>query len=261
MPDKLHPLALGHRLWAMAMEPTLAHLMRVKSKLTGSTKVPSTVPVKHNRDYPLYDWMTRHNAVLEYNKTHKSDLVWIGDSIAHRFGGPPTDETPPTGQKVWERYYGHRNAVDLGFGYDRTENVLWRIEQGGLDGINPKVVVILIGTNNLSIGSAIEAGLGVYAVVNAVHEKLPQAKILLLGVLPRGEKPDDPIRTKVEELNSTLSALQMDNVTYLDAGKGLVSEDGRISTDMMPDFLHPTEKAYEVIAQNVEKILKGWFPK
>ena len=69
------------------------------------------------------------------------------------------------------------------------------------------------------------------------------------------------IRAKVEELNSTLCALQMDNVTYLDAGKGLVSEDGRISTDMMPDFLHPTEKAYEVIAQNVEKILKGWFPK
>jgi len=215
----------------------------------------AVVPVTQNRDFRLYDWEARHRAVLDYNAKNLVDLVWLGDSIAHRFGGPPTDGTPTTGQSVWQEFYGHRNAVDMGFGYDRTENVLWRIENGELDGISPKVIVVLIGTNNLAVNTVLDTFGGVQAVLFGVRKWQPDGRVLLLGVLPRGKKPCDSMRRKVEALNELLSTSMLEGVTYLDAGSGLVGPDGRISESMMPDYLHPTEQGYRVIAENVEPTL------
>lgn len=259
MPDKLHPFALGYRLWAMAMEPVVARAMKVRAKVTGDPLNRAVVPVTHNRDYPLYDWMTRHKAVLEFNKSHKVDLVFLGDSIMHRFGGPPTDGTPTTGKPVWDASFGRWNAVDLGFGYDRTENVLWRIEQGELEGIGPKAVVVLIGTNNLATNSVAETRDGVLAVVQAVRRKLPRSKVLLLGVLPRGEAANDPMRVKAAALNVLLSESVPEGVEYIDDWKVFVERDGRIAKETMFDFLHPTEAGYSKLADAILPKLRDWL--
>ena len=259
MPDKLHPSALGYRLWAMAMEPVLAKAMHVKAKLLRDSTNSALVPVTQNRDYPLYDWMTRHKAVLDYNKSHSVGLVFVGDSITHRFGGPPTDGTPTTGKSVWDKSFAKWGAADLGFGYDRTENVLWRIEQGELDGIHPKGIVILIGTNNLVVNTIEQTGEGVLAVVDAVKSKQPKAKILLLGVLPRGQKPDDPMRLRAAELNHYLSSRLPKNIDYFDQWESLVNSDGSIAQTTMFDYLHPTEEGYSRIADLISPRIAKWF--
>jgi lysophospholipase L1-like esterase len=143
----------------------------------------------------------------------------------------------------------------MGFGFDRTENVLWRIDHGQLDGISPRAVVVLIGTNNLSVNSVEETHAGVSAVVEAVLSKLDATQILLLGVLPRGERPGDRMRKKASALNHLLAGTRLDRVTYFDAGEGLVEPGGRIKRTTMPDFLHPTESAYRTIAANLEPTL------
>ena len=143
----------------------------------------------------------------------------------------------------------------MGFGYDRTENVLWRIEHGELDGIAPKAIVVLIGTNNLEVNTVEDTFNGIVAVQAAVRDKQPEARVLLLGLLPRGRRPKGSMRRKANAVNEYLSMAILDGVDYLDAGVGLVGPDGRISADLMPDYLHPTERAYRVIAENIEPTL------
>lgn len=263
MPDQLHPFAFGYRKWAMAMEPTLAKMLGQKPKTTDSALNSALVPVTQNRDYQSYDWMNRHRAVLAEVKSHpKTDLVFIGDSITHRFGGPPSNENLLMGKAAWDEFYGKRNALDLGFGWDRTENVLWRIENGELNGIQPKVVVLNIGTNNLGLNTTEEIRAGVAAIIREIRERMPKTRILLLGVFPRGQNPDDPMRIKVTALNKQLAVLdKTPNVTYLDLGAKFLEPDGAISAEVMNDYLHPTEKGYRIWAEGMEPTLSQWLGK
>lgn len=223
--------------------------------LPGVARPPTTlVPCTQDRDWPTYDWARRHAAVTALTRERKAELVFVGDSITQMFGGEPHDRGQP-GKNVWEKFYGRRNAANLGFGYDYVENTLWRLQHGELDGAKAKVVVVLIGTNNTGKNSAEEIAAGVRAICDEIQKRQPSAKILLLAILPRSPQPD-AARAKLGEVNKLIAKFDGQNgITFLDVGAKFVAEDGSISRELMGDFLHPTEKGYTLWAEAMEPVL------
>jgi len=219
--------------------------------LAGATAQPSSlVPLTQSRD-SWYNWEKRHAEICALVRECKPQLVFIGDSITHLFGGEPKGRA--NGAEVWKKYYGTRNALNLGYGWDRTENVIWRLQHGELDGATPKVAVLMIGTNNRDLNSPADIAAGVRAICAEIKQRSPQTKILLLAVFPRGAKPDNT-RLKTDELNQLLA--KMEGVTFLDIGAKFMNPDGSISPEIMGDYLHPTAKGYEIWAEAMEPTLR-----
>jgi lysophospholipase L1-like esterase len=202
----------------------------------GLTAIPSTlVPITQDRSWPSYDWAKRHVECCKAVKEKRPQVLFIGDSITHFFD-----------VSVWKEHYAPLNAVNLGFGWDRTENVLWRLLHGELEGAGPEVAVVMIGTNNVSINSATEIAEGVKAICQVVHTHDAQTRILLLGIFPRGARPNAD-REKIKAINALLAPLDgKDGITFLDIGDKFLSADGTITREMMGDYLHPTKKGYQV---------------
>lgn len=221
--------------------------------IPGQKPLPSTVvPVTQDRSWPQYDWKKRHELTSAAVKRAKPQILFIGDSITHFFGGEKFDSYALRGQKTWSEFYAPRNAGNLGFGWDKTENVLWRLQHGAVDGIAPKLVVVMIGTNNSGTCEAADIAAGITAIVAELNQKLPQSKILLLGIFPRGEKPG-PQREKLAAVNQLIAKLDgTRSVTFLDIGAKFLTADGLITKDIMPDFLHPNEKGYRIWAEAIE---------
>jgi lysophospholipase L1-like esterase len=145
--------------------------------------------------------------------------------------------------------------VNLGFGWDRTENVLWRLTHGEFDDVSPKVVVVMIGTNNIDLNTPDEIAAGITAICVELHRRAPAARILLLGIFPRGAMPD-ATRAKVDAVNEHIASLNGNaGVNYLDLAKTFLQADGSISSDVMYDFLHPTAKGYAMWAAAMEPTL------
>ncbi len=230
-------------------------LLEVASAPDAKRLPSSVVPCTQDRDYPTYDWAVRHRLVSARTAAMKASLVFIGDSITQMFGGEPHDRSQP-GKAVWEKYYGARNAANLGFGYDYTENTLWRLQHGELDGAGARAVVLNIGTNNMGKNTPEEIFEGVKAILAEVRRSQPAAKVLLLGIYPRGAKPDTT-REKFAKTNVLLATLDgKDGITFQDVTPKLLEPDASISKDTMGDFLHPTQKGYEIIAEAIEPTLK-----
>ena len=215
----------------------------------------AVVPVP--RSFPT-NWMSLHESFVARAKQGHIDLLFLGDSITAgwMWGNG--------GLNVWNKYYAPRHAAEFGIGYDRTQNVLWRIEHGELDGIKPKVVVLLIGTNNSGNedngkprNTTPEIIEGVNTLVNELRVRLPASKILLLGIFPRGEK-NDPVRAQVTEVNSHLARLDDGKrVKFLDIGHRFLEADGTLSREIMPDLLHPNERGYQIWAEAMQDTLAG----
>jgi lysophospholipase L1-like esterase len=221
----------------------------------GAAPQPATlVPCTQDRDWPIYDWAVRHAAVTKIAAERKASLVFLGDSITQMFGGEPHDRPQP-GKEVWEEHYGKRNAANLGFGYDFVENTLWRLQHGELDGAVAKVVVILIGTNNVSRNTPEDIAAGIRAICAEVHQRQPAAKTVLMAIFPRGPKPD-ATRAKLDAINKLIASLDgKDGITFLDIGAKFLEPDGSITRETMGDFLHPTAKGYEIWARELEPVL------
>lgn len=190
-------------------------------------------------------WMQRHQAMNERVKQGNVDLIFVGDSITQGWEGE--------GQDVWAAYYGHRNAVNLGISGDRTQHVLWRLQNGNLEGISPKLAVVMIGTNNAASNEAEETAEGIAAIVNVLREKLPSTKVILLAIFPRGETPEDPLRQKNEKVNSLISKLADGaTVKFVNLNVAFLAIDGRLPRDIMPDLLHPNKRGYAIWAAELE---------
>jgi len=190
-------------------------------------------------------WKTRHEAMNERVAKGNVDLVFIGDSI--------TQGWERNGKVVWAKHYGKRNAVNLGIGGDRTQHVIWRLDNGNLKGIKPKLAVIMIGTNNSGSNTPAEIAAGVTAIVRQLQKKTPQTQILLLATFPRGKNPSDARRQVNEKSNAIVAKLAKDeNVTYLDIGDKFLGEDGSLSKEIMPDLLHLSKKGYQIWADSIE---------
>jgi len=207
----------------------------------------------------FYDWHQRHAAVLRLKKEVNPEVVLIGDSITHMWGGLPQEPKRQNGKISWEKTFGDR-ALNLGFGWDRTQNAIWRIDHGELDGISPKYTVVHIGTNNLTgtrnhkTGSPEEIAQGIDAVLDRVKRKLPDTQLVLMAVFPRGEKPDHPMRKLIGEINKKLPEVaEKYDAEFVDISKNLLNPEGTFSREMARDFLHPSEKGYEVWANALLK--------
>lgn len=194
-------------------------------------------------------WMNRHNSFNERVKQGNVDLIFIGDSITQGWEG--------AGKAVWEEFYKPRNAVNLGIGGDRTQHVLWRLDNGNIAGIKPKLAVIMIGTNNSGSNSAAEIADGNAAIVKKLRSDLPDTKILLLGIFPRGADNSNPQRQKNNAANEIFAKLADGKmVEYLDIGPKFLDDDGVLSKEIMPDLLHLSPAGYRIWADSIEDHVK-----
>ena len=200
-------------------------------------------------------WVARHEGFVQEAQKGGIDILFMGDSI--------TDGWRGRGLNVWNKYYAPRHAANFGIGGDRTQHVLWRMDHGELDGIHPKVVVLMIGTNNTGKednhktprNTVPEVAEGVQAVVNDIRARLPDSKILLLAVFPRGTL-DDPQRAQVALINTLIAKLDDGKtVRFLDIGPKFLDFDGTLPRSIMPDLLHPNAKGYQIWADAMEPAL------
>jgi lysophospholipase L1-like esterase len=245
--SRWNSLVLGLVL-AFAIRPALAQNTNVP--------VPAAVAVNTATNPAPRDpaWVQRHEGFVKIAQAGGVDLLFLGDSI--------TDFWRNRGSNVWNHYYGVRHAANFGISGDRTQHVLWRIDNGELDGIKPKVVVLMIGTNNTGKewdgsprNTVPETITGVQAVVARIRAKLPDTKILLLGIFPRGTL-DDPQRAEVALINTVIAKLDDGNlVRYLDIGPQFLEADGTLPKSIMPDLLHPNERGYQIWADAMEPTL------
>ena len=194
-------------------------------------------------------WTKRHQSFNKRVAQGNCDLIFIGDSITQGWEG--------RGKKVWAKHYTKRNAVNLGIGGDRTQHVIWRLDNGNLLRIKPKAAVIMIGTNNSGSNSSQEIADGVEVIVKQLRKKLPETKVLLLGVFPRGANKADKRRQVNEGANATFKKIaDGKSVHYLDIGQKFLKEDGTLPREIMPDLLHLSEKGYTIWAESIEAKLK-----
>lgn len=223
-------------------------------------KNTALVPLTQNRDWKSYDWVVRHHEILALNQPGaiRADVVFLGDSITHFWSGEPKAKRV-SGKDSWEKWIAPHHPINLGYGWDRTENVLWRLRHGEIAGLKPKAFVVLIGTNNLSgFNPPAQTAEGVAEVCRELRRQAPQAKILLLAILPRQAKPD-ATRQRVTDTNGLLKA-QGPQIAdaYLDLTDKLVEADGSILKETMNDYLHPTNKGYEIMGAAIDAQLKAW---
>lgn len=187
-----------------------------------------------------------HQSFLQRIKQGPIDLLFVGDSIT--FGWR-------NARALWDAHYGKYNPANFGIGGDRTQHVLWRFENGELDGITPKVVVVMIGTNNIGYPAEdiIKAD---QKIVAEIHRRLPNTKVLLLGIFPRAASGTDPVRAKIKGINAELAKLDDGNKTrYLDFGDKFLDANGNITKEIMPDALHPSPAGYQIWADAMQPLL------
>ena len=207
------------------------------------------------------DWLKRHEEFLAVAKKGGIDLLFLGDSITDYWRTAVDVHGVARGKPVWDKAFAPLHAANFGISGDRTQHVLWRIDHGELDGLSPKLIVLMIGTNNLGVekngaprNTAAETIRGVAAVVRQIRLKLPATKILLLGIFPRNHLATDPVRLQLNEVNATLTRLNDGRfIRYLDIGPKFLAADGSLSTKIMPDLLHPNTKGYQIWADAIKQ--------
>ncbi|MCY2928766.1 MAG: GDSL-type esterase/lipase family protein [Planctomycetota bacterium] len=206
-------------------------------------------------DYPwmsIANWHKIHESYVAKAKEGKAGLMFLGDSITEQWRN----------NAVWQKHYAPLNAVNFGIGGDLTQNVLWRILNGETENAKPKVVILLIGTNNTGGNTAEEIAAGVKANVDALRKKLPASKILVLGILPRGQEAKTPLRAKIAAVNAATKKLDDGKmVRYLDIGPKLLDKNGKLNGDVSPDALHLSEKGYQIWADAMAPLLARMLAK
>jgi lysophospholipase L1-like esterase/ketosteroid isomerase-like protein len=216
----------------------------------GDTASASTKPVLRDQA-----WVKRHDGFVEIAKKGGIDVLFLGDSITDNW------RKPEQGLPVWEKNFAPLRAANFGISGDRTQHLLWRMQNGELDGIKPRAIVLMIGTNNTGFerdkltprNSPEEVVAGVTAIVKGLRTRLPRAKILLLAIFPRGATADDPQRAQINRINAAIARLaDGKRIHFLDIGPKFLASDGSLPKEIMPDFLHPGTKGYEIWAEAIK---------
>lgn len=195
-------------------------------------------------------WMPRHKEKLAQAILGEAQLIMIGDSITH---GWEND-----GKVVWDKHFDDINTLNLGYGGDRTENVIWRLHHGELGSTHPSLVVMMIGTNNtghrMDPPKAIAAGVNV--IVDELQQRIPQAKILLLEIFPRDAEVDSVMRLNNQVASDLIEEIaQKRGLMFANFNAAFLTADGSLTTEMMPDLLHPKALGYEVWAKQLEPFI------
>jgi N-acetylglucosamine-6-sulfatase len=242
-----HEMKSVHQETAYA--PIMKALQQRYQDMKGFYEVNSAI-IPHSRGDETW-WRDRDREKNNRLKEGNIDLAFIGDSITQGWEG--------NGKQVWESYYGARKAVNLGFGGDRTEHVIWRLAKGAWNQIQPKVAVLMIGTNNTGhkMQDPSQTAAGIERILNILKERSPKTKVLLLGVFPRGKAPHDRGRVINQGINQIIRRLaDNDRVHYMDLGDHFLQSDGDLPASIMPDALHLNEDGYRIWAEAMEPKLK-----
>src|SRR5262245_37487239 len=193
----------------------------------------------------------RHKGFLEIAHRGDISLLFVGDSITDWFSNP-RGPNPATGLEVWNANFGPFKPANFGIAGDTTQGVLWRMQNGELEGFKAKLIVLMLGTNNINRNPVDEIVDGDRLIIEEFKQRQPQAKVLLLGVFPRNADPANPLRATIKDINSKLAKLADNNkVFYMDIGDKFLTPDGTLTTEIMADGLHPTAKGYQIWADAI----------
>lgn len=246
MVDGTHPNDIGMMHYANAYAKKIRSIFHQEG---GNTV--TTTPITQRRDAATYDWETRHEEVLAWNKAHSPKVVFMGNSITHFWGGNPVAKVR-RGASSWDKYFEPKQAINLGFGWDRVENVLWRVQNGELDGITPRYIVLMIGTNNLQINTNEDIASGIKFLLQQIQARQPAAKIILMGILPRRN-----MESRVVAINKLIAKQASNkNIQFVDAGKLFLQPDAKINEQLFTDGLHPNETGYEKLGALINGYLR-----
>ena len=236
---------------------------RPVAPVAAPTTAPATAPLPKQDPAvaaPKYDPKTggpstrftaMHDQFLARAKEGNVDLLFLGDSITQGWGG--------NGKDVWQQHYAKYNVANFGIGGDQTQHVLWRIRNGELDGVNPKVIVVQAGTNNVGTqpgddAKVAEVTRGLKAILDSCREKAPAATIVLTAIFPRNDNP--AVMPTINRINAHLAALADGaKVRFLNVNDKLADRDGKLLEGMTGDKLHPTVKGYQVWADALKPIV------
>ena len=206
---------------------------------------PATVPLARDDN--------RHKTFLDIARGSAIELLFVGDSI--------TDGWRNAGQTLWDQYFAPYKAANFGIGGDTTQGVLWRMQNGELDTFKAKLIVMMLGTNNINRNPNEDIVEGDRLIIEEFKKRQPQAKVLLLGIFPRAREATDPYRASIKDINSKLARLA-DNkqVFYMDIGEKFLTPEGALTAEIMPDALHPNFRGYriwaEAIAPRVKELMR-----
>lgn len=245
MVDGTHPTDLGMQHYAEAYERKLRTILK-ESKGVFST----TIPVTQYREPGNYDWEARHNELLKIGQNDPPKSIIIANSIVHFWGGEPKAKMARE-KASWENIFSPAGLKNYAYGWDRIENVIWRVHHGELDGFDAENILVMIGTNNLHLNSNEEIIEGLHILIEAIKVRQPSAKIRLMGLLPRRD-----YEKRIVELNVSIAALAGDlDVAFADLGNGFVNQEGKIKETLFSDGLHPNEAGYLVLSEAIKPLL------
>lgn len=219
---------------------------------TLASALPATDPQPRTQQFPwmsLSTWYQKHAEDVKVAEAGQARVIFLGDSITDGWGNA---------SQAWDAAFGAYQPANFGIGGDLTQNLLWRLDHGAIEKLNPEVVVILIGVNNFlrNNTNAEDAFTGVSEVVNRVLNGYPNAHIVLQGIFPYGEMPGTPERQRVTATNTLIKRLaDHDRIDYYDFGSLFLELDGRISADIMGDYLHPSIRGYQIWAEALQPVL------
>jgi len=244
--DGTHPNDIGMMKYADAYEAIIRKIIHEEKG-----PIVTTMPIRQRRDWRTYDFMTRHEAALKTVQEKQPDVVVVGNSITHFWGGLP-EAGINRGINAWNKYFKSLNIVNLGFGWDRVENVLWRVYHGEFDGYKAKKILITIGTNNIGLNTDEEIIEGIRYLIGAIRQHQPSAAILLSGIYPRRN-----MEQRVAGLNARLAAMgRAIGVQFIDPGVVLLNPDKKIEERLFSDGLHPNEEGYDKLGAVLVKYLR-----
>lgn len=260
MPDALHPNEAGYRIWAQAIEPM------VREGLGEICQVATADNQNRNKTSWLRE---RFEDQARQLKQGGAEILFVGDSITHRWNKksnrPGRTEYEHNGEEIWQKYYAPYKAVNLGVDGDQTQHVLWRLENFDFSQVKPKLIVLLIGVNNTAWPNfrAEDTAFGIRKICLLLHQKVPEARVLLLKIFPcdikfKDGKARQPL---VDLLNEQIPFFvrDLDFVTVQEIGKIFQEADGSIPKDIMPDRIHLSSKGYLRWARAIEPFVSTVF--
>ncbi len=248
MVDGTHPSDLGMQQYADGYERVIRNILDQPVGRSSAAR-----PCTQYREPGTYDWEARHEQLLSLNAERAPRTVFFGNSITHYWGGEPVHPIH-RGEDTWKKALDPIGTRNFGFGWDRVENVLWRVYHDELDGFQAERIMVNIGTNNLHLNSDDEILEGMELLLNAIKARQPGADILLLGLYPRRQQEE-----RVAGLNLKYASLAGKlNVRYADPGINLLKPDGKIDESLFTDGLHPNSEGYRRLAAKLVDLSPNW---
>ena len=202
-------------------------------------------PVRQRRMPHIYEWMNLHDSILTYNKTQHPEIMLIGNSITHYWSKPPY-------QKSWNYLFGKKRVANMGFAWDRIENMFWRLYHGELDNCSPKHIFLLAGCNNTEINTKEEIVDGIIGLAKLIRTKQPQARLHIVKLYPCENQED-----LISDINTILSRkiILDDHMDIIDVSSELTLPNGKIDKSLFVDGTHPNAKGYTKIARIYKRYL------